>query len=277
MRLVKETAKKLLPDAAVRRMQRGLAAQADWRAHRRMSIDLSKLELIREAPLDRLCDPSYLEHELLPRLGLNGELPHEFPRSLHPYMGHGLLHWQYPNQFSKYLVALSECQIGSYLEIGSRHGGTFVITTEYLSRFLPLRTAVAVDLHHSRALRGYAASREGVRLLRADSHGESFAKFLAAGEHFDLVLVDGDHSEDGCRQDVELVCDRARVLVLHDIVSQPVPGVGRVWRDLRRTHAGEWRFLEFTEQYPELKQEVGVNYLGIGMAVLNRPAGSGSA
>jgi precorrin-6B methylase 2 len=56
------------------------------------------------------------------------------------------LQWQYPNQFSKYLAELAAHPVDRYLEIGVRHGGTFVITVEYLSRFHPVREAIAVDL-----------------------------------------------------------------------------------------------------------------------------------
>jgi len=64
------------------------------------------------------------------------------PDELYQFCGRGLHYWQYPNQFSKYLVRLSQFKVESYLEIGVRHGGTFVITVEYLSRFHPLKCAI---------------------------------------------------------------------------------------------------------------------------------------
>jgi cephalosporin hydroxylase len=261
--LVKQATKALLPDSAVQRIQRELGK----RAQGARQMDLRRVRLIREAPLEKLLDPAYLETDLLPSAGFNDELLHEFPASLHRHTGLGLLHWQYPNQFSKYLVELSRHRIESYLEIGVRHGGTFVITVEYLSRFHPIKEAVAVDLELNPGLRRYQKSRGGVTVMRANSHDGTFQDFVRDHEEFDLVLIDGDHSEEGCRQDFETVRDRARIVAFHDIVSDPVPGVGRVWRTVKDTYADRYEFLEFTQQYPELQEQAGVPYFGIGVAV----------
>lgn len=257
----RRVAKAVLPDRAVVRIQRELTE----RARRSRPIDLRAVRLIRKASLNQLADASYLEWELLPKLGFNDELLYEFPTSLHPYTGRGLRHWQYPNQFSKYLVELSRLKVESYLEIGVRHGGTFVITVEYLSRLRPLRTAVGVDLVRSPGLVRYAKSRPEVAVLTCDSQSERFRRFVSAAGPFDLVLIDGDHSEAGCRRDFETVVEHARVIVFHDIVSDPVPGVGAVWREVKEAYADRFTFLEFADQYPELARE-GKSYLGIGVA-----------
>ena len=208
----------------------------------------------------------YLERELLPRLGLNDEHLNEFPSSLYPYAGSGLLYWQYPNQFSKYLVELARHRVEHYLEIGVRHGGTFVTTVEYLSRFHPVRNAIAVDLGRPPGLVRYAKSRRGVTLMAADSQDKGFREFVHSRAPFDLVLIDGDHSEAGCRHDFETVAGHARIIVFHDIVSDVVPGVGAVWRETKAAYADRYRFLEFCDQYPELAMQAQ-SYLGIGMAV----------
>ncbi len=257
--------KSALPDQVVRSVQQALARREQRRGIRPKPIDLARLELIRQAPLERLSDPLYLEQDLLPRLGLNDETGH-FPPSLEPFIGQGLLCWQYPNQFSKYLVHLSRQGIESYMEIGVRHGGTFVITIEYLSRFNRIREAVGVDLSSSSTLREYAAGRTGVKVIQASSHDEDFKDFVRGRDPFDLVLIDGDHSVEGCREDFELVRDRGRVLVLHDIVSQPVPGVTAVWQEVRRLYDERFDFYEFTDQYPDFSRERGGEFLGIGVA-----------
>jgi cephalosporin hydroxylase len=271
LRPVKDIAKKLLPETAVEAVQRRLARRAARLETRTKPIDLSYVELIREAPFERLSDPSYLEHELLPALGLNDEMLHQVPERLHRATGHGLLHWQMPNQFSKYLVELSRHRIESYLEIGSRHGGTFVITVEYLSRFHPVRRAVAVDLGRSRTLERYAQDRDGVTVLQADSQSHEFRSVVESHGGFDLVLIDGDHSEEGCRSDFELVRDRARIIALHDIVGYDVPGVRTVWREVRTGHYGRFTFAEFTDQYPEIERR-GVTDFGLGVAFRRRAA-----
>lgn len=264
--------KAALPDAAVRKLQEVLIGRAHRRAIRTKPIDLSRLELIRQASLEELSDPSYIEHELMPRLGLNDETGH-FPPVLKPYIGKGLLCWQYPNQFSKYLVHLSGQGIQSYLEIGVRHGGCFVVTIEYLSRFNPIREAVGVDLGSSSTLQEYAASRPGVTVIQSSSHDESFKDFVRGHEPFDLVMIDGDHGYEGCMEDFEAVRGRGRVLVFHDIVSEPTPGVVEVWQEVREREAGVFDFYEFVDQYPDFSQRRGgATFLGLGVAQLRAGA-----
>ena len=172
-----------------------------------------------------------------------------------------------PNQFSRYLADLSRERIESYLEIGFRHGGTFVITVEFLSRFHPVRQAIAVDPVASRSMEEYAASRDGVTVLQTVSDSEEFKAFVREHGPFDLVLIDGDHSEEGCRADFELVKDHARIVVFHDIVSHDVPGVGKVWADVKGEYGERARLVEYADQYPEL-QRAGTPQFGLGVAYL---------
>lgn len=273
---LRRLAKRVLPAFVVERIQpftRGRSLRPLTKEQLR-ELDLSRLELIRSASVADLRDPAFLETELLPSLGLNDEHLHQFPRSLHPHTGQGLYHWQYPKQFAPYLVRLSELEIESYLEIGTRHGGSFLITIEYLSRFRPLRRCVGIDLGiPSAALRSYAAQRPKVTVLQGDSQGREFAKLVRSEGPFDLVLIDGDHSEGGCRADLELVAGHGRILAFHDIVSEPTPGVRKVWADFKRAQAAEYDFFEFTAQYEELVAETGAHFIGIGLAVprLSRP------
>jgi hypothetical protein len=102
--------------------------------------------------------------------------------------------------------------------------------------------------------------------MAADTQTEGFREWVRSRAPIDLVLIDGDHSEDGCRYDFETVADYARIIVFHDIVSDVVPGVGAVWRDVKAAHADRYRFLEFMDQYAELAER-GLSYLGIGVAI----------
>lgn len=264
---LKSTAIKFLPPP-VRRWVRGfLWTHLKMRQGPAKPLDLSRLALLRNATLEQLRDVAFLENELLPALGLNDEGFQQIPPELHRYCGAGLRCWQYPRQLSGYLVLLSELGIGSYLEVGVRHGGTFVLTTEYLRRFHPLPAALAVDLGDCPALRGYASTQGGIRFVQADSQSPEFRSLLAASEPFDLALIDGDHSLEGCWKDFLLVKDRASILAFHDIASDVVPGVGEVWRKLRADYAAAYEFFEFTAQYASLRRTTGKNFLGLGVAV----------
>ena len=230
-------------------------------------LDAAPLELLRTADLEALRDPARLETEILPALGLNDEELDEFPRELYEHTGKGLRHWQYPNQFAPYLTTLSRLPISSYLEVGVRHGGTFLITIEYLSRFTTLRKAIAMDVVDSPWLRAQLEGRPGTRMVVGDSQIPQFGWFVEREGPFDLALVDAAHHEETAQRDLEAVRPHANVVVMHDIVSQACPGVGTVWERFRAEEAGAWEFHEFTDQYDDVLERMGGRYLGIGLAI----------
>ena len=230
-------------------------------------IDLSKVSKIREKDRSYLSDPALLESELLPELGLNNENLSEFPEELYKHCGYGLFSWQYPNQFSKYLSQLSHWPISSYLEIGARHGGTFIVTTEYLRKFHPLERAYGIDIQNSPSVVRYRRFNPQADFFTFDSRSPQFADFLKGQLPFDLVFVDGDHSESGCWNDFLTVKDHANIIAFHDIVSDVCPGVCAVWKKLKALYGSEYRFFEFRDQYPSVLKRTGKTLLGIGIAV----------
>ena len=236
-------------------------------------LDLRPLRLLRESPAEKLLDPAGLEPVLL-ELGLNEDVP--YPKRFEPFMGRGLRYAQYPNQLAPYLIELLRHEISSYLEIGVQHGGTFLITTEYLRRFGSLEAAVGLDVFRVPSLENYARERADVRILRADSTSRRVRRWLD-GRHFDLVLIDGDHSEDGCWRDYLLVRDHAGAVAFHDVVGANTPGVRAVWNRLKRDAAAEYDFQEFTAQYPEVEEGTQERYLGIGLAVRKKPGKESTA
>jgi hypothetical protein len=251
----KQGVKKILP-----------AAWVSWiirqRGEKMKPLDLSYLEMIRKATTVELKNEFFLENNLLPSLGINNERLEEFPATLYPYTGFGLHYWQYPIQFAPYLVKLSQFPIHSYLEIGTRHGGTFMITVEFLEKFNGPIRATGVDLGYAPAIVKYSQEKTGTRFLQADSGGEVFKSYLQQHPHFDLAFIDGNHEEWACRADVELLRDKCNILVLHDIASDVCPGVKIIWSELKAVGKNEFDFYEFTSQYG-----LANAYLGIGMAV----------
>ena len=230
-------------------------------------IDLSLVSLIREKDLDYLSNPKLVESELLLELGLNNEALHEFPEELKNFCGKGLLHWQYPKQFSMYLTQLSKLKIESYLEIGVRHGGTFVITIEYLEKFHLLKNAVGIDIDYCPSLIEYKKINPKINFMKIDSQSSRFKKFITDHTGFDLVLIDGDHKETACRNDFETVRDKGNIIVFHDITSDVCSGVGRVWNQVKATYPDEYQFFEFIDQYESVSERTGQVFLGIGMAI----------
>jgi cephalosporin hydroxylase len=249
-----------------RALRRGAASHAEDLPPAR-DLDVVPLSLLRTTDEAELRDPGRLEREILPALGLNDEILEEFPEELYPYCGRGLRHWQYPNQFGPYLAFLSGQRVASYLEIGVRHGGTFLITIEYLSRFTRLRKALATDVVDSPFLRRQLRKRRGARFVLADSQLPEFRTFVEREGPFDLVLVDGAHYEHTCQHDLDSVRPHANIVVLHDIASDACPGVAAVWSRFREEEAEAWDFHEFTDQYDDVRERQSASYLGIGVAV----------
>jgi cephalosporin hydroxylase len=232
-------------------------------------IDLSRINLIREKNLEYLSSADLLETDLLLKLGLNNEVLNEFPEELHTHCGHGLFSWQYPNQFSKYLTHLSKYKINSYLEIGTKHGGTFVITVEYLEKFHPLSYAVGIDISKCPSLLKYKSINPKAEFFKFDSQSAKFKKFLEKYNVLDLVLIDGCHEMEVCMNDFEIVKEKANICVFHDIVSDLCPGVVKVWNQIKNLYPNDYKFYEFIEQYDSVKKRTGQKHMGIGIAIKN--------
>jgi cephalosporin hydroxylase len=198
--------------------------------------------------------------QLLIRLGLNDEGLDELPVALHPHCGRGLLLWQYPNQFSRYLLFLSQLGVRSYLEVGLRHGGSFVTTIEYLNRFAPLAHALGVDVIPAPSLERYLDINPRATLVWMNSQTPAFEALLVERGPFDLAFIDSHHEEDQCRHEFELLRRHTRMVGMHDIVNMDCPGVRSVWAEVKAS--GEYICYEFTDQYPGLGP-----FMGIGLAV----------
>ncbi len=224
---------------------------------------------IRETPLEYLTNEHYLEHTLLLKLGLNNECLNEFPSHLNKYYGKGLKSWQYPVQFSKFLVSLSQLKIDTYLEIGCRHGGTFIIICEYLKRFNPNLKSSAVDPYYSLIMDIYVNDiTQNAEYFVDFSQSKRFIDL--SKHHWDIAFIDGDHSLQGVTTDYNLVKNDSDILIFHDIVNDVCPGVIKCWNDLKAKFSSNHRMDEFIEQYQEVLIREGKQYLGIGVFYQNK-------
>jgi cephalosporin hydroxylase len=226
---------------------------------------------LRELSTRELFDPAAL-HTVLSKLGFNNEQPHELPAVVTDNVG-GMRIWQYPSQFVPYMLnVLVPYNIRSYIEIGCRWGGTFVLTVEYLQRLRGVHavTGTAVDVINS-PVREYCATTPNTTFMIADSHSSTFEAYVA-DKHYDLVFIDGDHSYEGVAKDFSVMEAHGDVFVFHDIVNDACLGVVRMWNELKATRADDFRFLEFTDQYKEVTARTGHSYLGIGVAVRLPPS-----
>uniref|UniRef100_A0A6C0I316 Methyltransferase n=1 Tax=viral metagenome TaxID=1070528 RepID=A0A6C0I316_9ZZZZ len=227
-------------------------------------MELGRINLIRTSNLSDLQDSNYLEN-LIIALGFNNEILREQPQVVRDNGG-GLLIWQYPNQFSKYLCLLSQFQIQSYLEIGCRWGGTFVLTNEYLKMFNNMnKSSLAVDIIDSPVL-DYCMLNDEAQFVKMNSQTRKFKNFIK-NTHFDLIFIDGDHSYNGVKNDYEISKNSGSIFVFHDIVSDECPGVVQFWNELKANNGNIYTFFEFVDQYKDVWDRTHQNFLGIGVAV----------
>jgi precorrin-6B methylase 2 len=228
-------------------------------------LDLSRIQLIKNSTLNDLINLTYLE-DLIIKLGFNTEILDEQPQIVKENPG-GLLIWQYPNQFSKYLLLLKDLNINSYLEIGCRWGGSFILTVEYLKVFNNLNRSIAIDIIDS-PVKNYCKLSRYTEFKQIDSKSQEFEEFIN-NTFFDLIFIDGDHSYDGVKNDYIKCKDSGRILVFHDIDNDACFGVIQFWNELKYYESNNYTFYEFKDQYNDVFQKTGKKYLGIGVMIKN--------
>ena len=221
------------------------------------------IRLLRTASVRELRDEAFLREELLLTLGLNGEILDEFPRQLYPWCGRGIRSWQYPIQFARFLTCLADRNIRSYVEIGCRFGGTFIIVVEYLRRFGDLKMATAFDIGGAEIMASYAKRTIGIDYRIANSRDPDTISYLGS-RTWDLAFIDGDHSYEGCSTDFQTMKDCARLIALHDIASSACPDVVAFWQEIRRLVPAP-RIFEAIDQYRDVRERTGRTFLGIGL------------
>jgi cephalosporin hydroxylase len=226
-------------------------------------MDLSRIKFIKESNLEDLQNNNYLEN-LIIQLGFNTEILREQPKIVKDNGG-GLLIWQYPNQFSKYLCLLKKQNINSYIEIGCRWGGTFVLTNEYLKMFNNINKSVAIDVIDSPVL-NYCILNNETQFIKINSQSREFKNYMN-NNYFDLIFIDGDHSYDGVKNDYEISKNSGKIFVFHDIINYVCPGVVKFWNELKNNNNDIYDFFEFTEQYEDVWNNTQQTFLGIGVAI----------
>lgn len=221
------------------------------------------VDRIQNETVEKLSDASYLEYKLLPELGLNDRHMHQFPKDLHKFCGKGMFSWQYPNQFSKYLVHISKQKCKSYCEIGCHKGGTFIITIEYLSRFNSIERGLAVDNWSSDIMKEYCTIRPEINYVVSSSKDEKFTSIFNSHE-WDLTLIDADHSYGAVKFDFESAKKKSKMIAIHDIKNILCPGTQQIWHEIKEKYEDK-KLNEWCDQYDDVLIRNRGSMMGIGL------------
>lgn len=164
---------------------------------------------------------------------------------------------QVRSELRAFLRLVREQQPRTLLEIGTALGGTLFLLTRAAAADA---TIVSIDLsddlrfgggrvaQRRKLFEAFALDEQHVSFLVGDSHDPEMRTRVEAilkGRPVDVLMIDGDHTEEGVRSDFELYSDLVRpdgLIAFHDIVDgRPdlVGGVPRFWRSVKTDGALE--------------------------------------
>ncbi len=171
---------------------------------------------------------------------------------------------QIPTEIVDYLLFAAARGPKDALEIGVSYGGTTAFSAAFFQAINPEFTYHCLDIKDKTKLS--PAMRD---MLNIQMHIPATSDDLA-GQQFDVVFIDGDHSYDWAKRDFENIGRNARlVCAFHDINGKEyIPqggGVFRYWRELRATVSREAPMLDICHAVPGEHVSKDGLWMGIGL------------
>ncbi len=126
------------------------------------------------------------------------------------------------DEFAAFTDILKREGVRSYLEIGSKFGGSLKLAAHALPRGsllvsvdLPGKDTAGELLDTCNKIRRELGHR--VKLLISDSHDPNTVKWVSGFAPFDAAFIDGDHSFAGIEADWNNYGPMAKIVAFHDI------------------------------------------------------------
>jgi predicted O-methyltransferase YrrM len=172
---------------------------------------------------------------------------------------------QNPQECAEFVSVLKREGVKSYLEIGSRFGGSLW----QVAQVLPVGSKlVSVDMERRPELDACAADIRAmghtVNLIMGDSTDAHVVRAVAKEAPFDAVLIDGNHTREYVTKDWENYGSLARIVAFHDIGKPEKVSVAK--KPWRADVPALWESLRASHRHIEIKADKG----GIGFGMLWR-------
>lgn len=187
-----------------------------------------------------------------------------FIKNWQKYCNYGLHSWQEPTQFANLLYFLSDYlsnnKINSYLEIGVKHGGTFIWLDSMIRFFNNELVSYAIDINpYGNIFLEYSKITNNINFIRADSTDPNLWYNLP--NTIDIILIDGNHNYDYVLSDYQnALYKKPKILLFHDINNQLCPGVVKLWQNIIQNKIKNIDYYEFITD--------NCYYFGLGVYIL---------
>lgn len=155
---------------------------------------------------------------------------------------------QKPTELYYLLQLLTTKELNVVVEIGTAKGGTFYALCQMADKNASIISldmpggdfggAYAEDVS---VLSTYGRNGQHLSFIRMNSHSEAAKKKLVKaleGQQIDFLMIDGDHTYEGCKQDWEMYSPLVRpggIIAFHDICYHPHMQscqVNKVWEEI---------------------------------------------
>jgi hypothetical protein len=171
---------------------------------------------------------------------------------------------QTPSEYVDYLLYAADKSPASCVEIGVYTGGLSIFSCAFFQALNPRFRYLGIDIEDKLIFDSALLAPLNLEFrIPCSSHN-------LAGEVFDLVFIDGDHSYDWAKRDwLNLGRHAAKLCAFHDIHGKEyIPrggGIYGFWRHLRATLAKETTLLEFAHAPEGAGHRHDSLWMGIGV------------
>jgi len=199
---------------------------------------------------------------------------------VYSYSGYGLYKsitpQQHPEEFSSLLNRVKKHEPETIVEIGSAEGGTLFAWSRAIDS---AQEIVSIDMsypgHRKEFFQSFANNVDAnLYFLERDSTSPQTAnkvtEYIGEGE-IDLLFIDGDHSYEGAKADLNLyfpLVNEGGLVAFHDIVPRDGFGVPKLWSEVSNKYPSE-EYIDSTpfnaQHIPSGKESRIQQYAGVGV------------